>query len=288
MTQRKGEAFMYVLILNILVYAHDSLMLVFYYSKTLGRRYSMKVTAMAAIGWWIFQGASKLPLMYLADDYNMNWIMIVQCAIMMTYLLIFYRSSIAKKLLSFMLLTVTLGIGEFTTVLIVGNIFDIGNRPLEFGSEFTVVGLLIMRPLATLAYYIAFLIWNLLQRSSWVRGIRQWLCVLLPLSQTFLLWYLTETYTDSEEVLPVSVLTGVFLALAADIYMFVIFDRAQKRENIEKELRFQKRLHEIEQIRYNRLRMSLEETARLRHDYQNYLLAFQAASKMEKRGKNCL
>lgn len=69
---------MYVLILNILVYAHDSLMLVFYYSKTLGRRYSMKVTAMAAIGWWIFQGASKLPLMYLADDYNMNWIMIVQ------------------------------------------------------------------------------------------------------------------------------------------------------------------------------------------------------------------
>ena len=276
---------MYVLILNILVYAHDSLMLMFYYSKTLGRRYSIKITAMATIGWWIFQSVSKLPSMYLADDYNMNWIMVVQCTIMIVYLLIFYCSSFAKKLLAFMLLAVALGIGEFTTVLVVGNIFDIGNRPLEFGSEFTIAGLLIMRPLATLAYYIAFLTWNLLQRSSWVRGSRQWLCLLLPLSQTFLLWYLTEVYTDLEEVLPVPVLAGVFLALAADIYMFVIFDRAQKREYIEKELRLQKHLHEIERIQYDRLRMSLEETARLRHDYQNYLLVLRATSEMEKPGK---
>ena len=40
---------MYVMILNILVYAHDSLMVMLYYCKTLGRRYSMKVTVLAAV-----------------------------------------------------------------------------------------------------------------------------------------------------------------------------------------------------------------------------------------------
>ena len=42
---------MYVMILNILVYAHDSLMVMLYYCKTLGRRYSMKVTVLAAVIW---------------------------------------------------------------------------------------------------------------------------------------------------------------------------------------------------------------------------------------------
>ena len=55
---------MYVMILNILVYAHDSLMVMLYYCKTLGRRYSMKVTVLAAVIWWVVQSASKLPFMY--------------------------------------------------------------------------------------------------------------------------------------------------------------------------------------------------------------------------------
>lgn len=272
---------MYVMILNILVYAHDSLMLMLYYSKTLGHRYSMKVTVLATIGWWIFQSVSKLPFMYLTDDYNLNWIMVVQCALMIIYMHFFYCLSFTKKLLSFMLLAVALGMGEFTSILIAGNIFDIGSRPLEFGSDFTVAGLLIMRPLATLAYYVAFLVWNMLQHTRWVRGSRQWLCMILPLSQVFLLWYLTEIYTEAKRTLPVPVLAGVFLAIFADIYMLVIFDRAQEREHMEEELRLQRHLYEMEQVRYNKLCMSMEETARLRHDFQNYLLALRATSKMD-------
>ena len=272
---------MYVMILNILVYAHDSLMLMLYYSKTLGHRYSMKVTVLATIGWWIFQSVSKLPFMYLTDDYNLNWIMVVQCALMIIYMHFFYCSSFTKKLLSFMLLAVALGMGEFTSILIAGNIFDIGSRPLEFGSDFTVAGLLIMRPLATLAYYVAFLVWNMLQHTRWVRGSRQWLCMILPLSQVFLLWYLTEIYTEAKRTLPVPVLAGVFLAIFAEIYVLVIFGRAQEREHMEEELRLQRHLYEMEQVRYNKLCMSMEETARLRHDFQNYLLALRATSKMD-------
>ena len=264
---------MYVMILNILAYGHDALMGLFYYSRTLGRRYSMKATALAAAGWWAAQSVCKLPAMYLADDYDMTLIMTGQLVLMIVYLFIFYKSSPARKLLSFMLMAASLGMAEFTSVLIAANIFEIGDRPLQLGSEFTVAGLLIMRPLATLAYYIAFQIWNALQRSSWIHGSRQWLCVILPLSQVFLLWYLTEAYTEALETLPAPVLAGVFLAAAADIYMFVVFDQAQQREDMENELRLKKHLFQLEQIRYEKLRSSLEETARLRHDYQNYLLA---------------
>ncbi len=267
---------MYVMVLNILIYAHDALMVMLYYCKTLGRRYSMRTTALAAAVWWVAQSASKLPFMYLAEDYSMTAIMFVQCGIMIVYLIVFYKSSFAKKLLAFMLLAAALGMGEFTSILITGNFLEFGSRPLELGSSFTVMGLLVMRPLATLAYYIAFQIWNLLQRSSWVQGDRQWLCVLLPFSQVFLMWYLTEIYTEVTDLLPVPVLAGVFLAFAADIYMFIIFDRAQERERVEEELRLQKHLYEMEQLRYDRLRGSVEETSRLRHDFQNYLLALRA------------
>ena len=276
---------MFVLILNILIYGHDALMLLLYYSKTLKRRYSLKITVMGTVGWWILQSACKLPPMYLGEDYNMTFIMIAQCLLMLIYLLIFYSSSMAKKFPAFMLVTATLGVAEFTTILIAGNFADFGSRPLQLGSEFTTMGLLIMRPLAVLAYFGAFLIWNILQRSSWVRGGRQWLCALLPFSQLFLLWYLTEAYTNELEGLPALVLAGVFLAVAGDIYMFIVFDQAQEREQIERELSLQKHLHELEQVRYDRLRDTQEETARLRHDFQNYLLTLRSMSRKEAEGE---
>lgn len=276
---------MYVMVLNVLAYAHDALMVTLYYSRTLGRRYSMKITALAAAGWWIVQSASKLPAMYLADEYNMSMIMVVQCLSMFAYLFPFYRSTLVKKLSAFMLVAAALGVAEFTSILIAGTVFDIGSRPMQPGSAFTAAGLLIMRPLATLAYYAAFQVWNLLQHSSWIRGGRQWLCVILPLSQIFLLWYLTEAYTEESATLPLPALAGVFLAFAADIYMVVIFDQAQKREQMENELRIRKRLYEVEQLRYDRLRSSQEETARLRHDFQNYLLVLRGLLEKEHSGE---
>ena len=68
--------------------------------------------------------------------------------------------------------------------------------------------------------------------------------------------------------------------------MLLIFDLAYERERVEKELRFQKHLHEIEQIRYDRLRASTEEVSRLRHDFQNYLLALRAISPKQERDQS--
>lgn len=276
---------MYVIILNILVYAHDALMVMLYYSRLLGRRYSMRTTALGAAGWCLLLCAVKLPLLYLADSFSASILMIMQCLLMFAYLHFFYCSSFAKKMLAFLLLVATLGTAEFVTVLIAGNLMGTENKAIEAGSEFTAFTLLLMRPMAILAYYSAFQIWNLLQKSTWIRGNRQWLCVILPLSQTFLLWYLNEIYTMEMKIPPFCVFIGIFLGLGADIYMYVIFDRMQKQEEVEDEVRLQKHLLEMEQLRYEKFRESLDETSRLRHDFQNYLLTLRSLSKREESEK---
>ena len=135
---------MYVMILNIPVNAHDSLMVMLYYCKTRGRRYSMQVTVLAAVIWWVVQSAIKLPFMYLAEVYNMNVIMVVQCAVMIAYLLIFYGSSLAKKLLAFLLLSSALGVGVGNSILFVGHIVVHGRRPCVRWSGLYLSGALIM------------------------------------------------------------------------------------------------------------------------------------------------
>ena len=267
---------MLTVILSILAYGHDSLMLLIYYSRTLGRRYSLKITAAATGVWWVMQCACKLPVMYFADEYSMSVVMMLQCLLMGGYLFLCYGSSPAKKLLAMLLVTVTLGLAEITAILIAENIAEAGSRVLEAGSEFTVAGILLARPLAVLAYYLAFLIWRTLERVSWLKDGRQWLCVLLPLSQLFLLWYFTEVFIDGMRHFSFLTVAGALLSIFADAYMFVIFDRAREREDMEKELRLQKHLYELEQIRYHKLMESQEELERLRHDYQNYLLLLRA------------
>ena len=46
-----------------------------------------------------------------------------------------------------------------------------------------------------------------------------------------------------------------------------------------------KRLYEVEQLRYDRLRSSQKETARLRHDFQNYLLVLRGLLEKEHSGE---
>ena len=272
---------MLTVFLSILVYGHDSLMLLIYFSKTLGRRYSLKITSAASAVWWVLQCLCKLPVMYFADSYNMTVIMVLQCSLIGVYLFLCYGSSPAKKILAMLLLTVALGMAEIITILITENFAEAGERILEAGSQFTALGLLVMRPLAVLAYFTAFLIWKLLDRASWLKDSRQWLCVLLPLGQVFLLWYFMEVYIDGMRKFSMFSVAGALLSIFADSYMFVVFQREQERENIEKELRLQRHLNELEQIRYCSIRESQEEMARLRHDYQNYLLVLDAVAKTE-------
>lgn len=282
---------MFTIILMMLAYGHDGLLLFLYFSRTLGRKCSLKKTVIGTVAWWAATCALKILSMYEGDEYQTFLLMFLPYLILGIYMKIFYSSSAARKLLAAALNVMTLGCMEMLTFMITEAVVGIESRPLETGALSTELGLLVMRPLSMLAFYLAFLIWKLLMGNRWIQGGRLWLCILLPLGQCMFMWYFCTSYLYQGEAIPALALAGVFLGIAADIFMFLIFDRAWERECVEEELRLQKRRYQIEQDRYDRLRQLLEETARLRHDYQNYLLALRAVmgkteQRMEKKEKN--
>ena len=53
------------------------------------------------------------------------------------------------------------------------------------------------------------------------------------------MWYLCTSYLYQGEAIPFAALAGTILGLLADVFMFLIFDRAWERENMEEKLRLQ-------------------------------------------------
>ena len=71
---------------------------------------------------------------------------------------------------------------------------------------------------------------------------------------------------------PVIVITSLVLSVMSDIVMFYLFYRSNNRKKTEKELRQINYQYELEKIRYEQLNEGREEVAKIRHDFQNYIL----------------
>ena len=67
-------------------------------------------------------------------------------------------------------------------------------------------------------------------------------------------------------------MNGCILGLIADVYMLLLFVRLSKKNETKKQLEGLKHQQELEQMRYEQLKKSQEETAKIRHDFQNYIL----------------
>ena len=79
-------------------------------------------------------------------------------------------------------------------------------------------------------------------------------------------------YSVQFQSVPLEAVLGTVLAMLGDVYMFVLFYRSNKRDHAEKELNGLKHQQELERVRYEQLKESQEEMAKMRHDFQNYVL----------------
>ena len=68
---------------------------------------------------------------------------------------------------------------------------------------------------------------------------------------------------------------GLLLSVATEIGVFELLERAEERNRLESELRQMQHYYDMEQIHYEQLRELQEQTARIRHDFQNHLLMLQ-------------
>ena len=71
-------------------------------------------------------------------------------------------------------------------------------------------------------------------------------------------------------------MVALLLSVATEIGVFELLERAEERNRLESELRQMQHYYDMEQIHYEQLRELQEQTARIRHDFQNHLLMLQS------------
>ena len=55
---------MFTIIFMMLAYGHDGIMLLIYFSRTLGRKYSLRLTAAGTAAWWAVTCGFKILSMF--------------------------------------------------------------------------------------------------------------------------------------------------------------------------------------------------------------------------------
>jgi len=264
--------------LTIAAYGYDELLFLLFFDKTLGRRYSYKATLGATALCWAVHCLLKVPVLFRAGTSYITLLNLITLAVFFVYQAVMFYGSLVKRALSMALFYVYMILMELISLklayLMAGEY-----KLMQVESNFTIFALLWMFPLLAFGFYPLLCIWDLLQRVKWNRAGRQWLCVFLPLSQYFFLEYFARDYSARQQAVPAISILGMALGILADCYMFLLFYRENQRIEAEKELLEEKRMYERERLYYEHLKESQQETSRIRHDYQNYILMLSSMSK---------
>lgn len=258
------------LIILMIAYFITDFLYVYFFSKVLGRKYSLKITLWVTFLMWISDCILKLFPQYLWGIDSTGLVNYIMFSSGVLYVILLYQGKILKKLLAsviYMMIQIEMDIvGMELTIMITGN-----NDFLN--PEITGVTLLCSGMLITLGTVVGVWIWKKFENKSWNVDKYQWLCLIFPFSQYMLIQYTAYRHFSTSNRVLLSGAIGLFIGFAADIYMFLLFDRINARKKAEEEVRQLRHQYELEKLKYEQVKEVQEETAKMRHDFQNYLLA---------------
>ena len=263
---------MWTVMLSVIAYVYGFFLTALFFSKALKIRYSAKKTAILTGIFIALLCVLKLPGLYKGVNANVNILMILQAVLLILYMLLVYRGTIVQTILAMILNMLSLAVAESLTMYLLrmGGIY--GNRAMEAGTAYTIFGTLIMIPLQVIVYYADCYLWNRFKNIRWHKNTHQIFCLLLPVGQCFFVEAMIQ-----EDMVVMNGITwllfwGLLLSVITEIGVFELLNRSEERYRLETELRETRHYYEMEQIRYEQLKEMQEETARIRHDFQNYLL----------------
>lgn len=256
----------------ILSYGYDEILCMLFFSMTLNRRYSYKITALGTAFFWLVHCLIKLPLLLHTKVSSILLINGIVLCTLFLYQAFLYQATLVKRVLSMIFFYLYLFVSEVVSMkvsfLLVGD-----NGLFQYESDFTVTAICIMLVLLTLCFYPLICLWNLLLMVEKGHGKWQsWLCVLLPLSQYVWIEYLIDVYEIKSRDVPGRIVLGIMLGALADFYMFFLFHRKNQQYQAKQALVREQEIYSREQVYYESLQKSQEETAKIRHDFQNYIL----------------
>lgn len=257
----------------ILSFGYNELIFMIFFSRTLKRRYSNKVTLFGTALGWIAICVLKVPFFFYLGIFNLTVLNLIVLAIICIYQIVFFQGTPVKRALSMVCIYVYMFFMEMVSLNLCC-LFTGENRIMRVESDYTLTALFLMFVLLILGFYPLLGFWNLLlQFEKNSVGSKLWLCILLPLSQYFFMEYFAQEYEVQYLNIPTWSVIGLFLGILADFYMFLLFDRENRQRRAEQGLFQEQELYRREQLYYEQLKEGQKETDRIRHDLQNYVLA---------------
>lgn len=271
---------MITIIALLVAYLYSDILLMFFWAKVLGRKYTWKITLAVSLIRYVIGSSIKI---FCFLNYGLNIVGILSLFAFFTFIIIIvilYKGSIWKQLLSFWVITMVMNLidslGMDLTTFLFGE-FDFMNLD---SYQYTIFYICISYVFITISSLGVLFVWKKVEKMDWSLIGLQYLCILLPISQFILLNYYVNKYLLHAEQLPITIVIGVILAFLADCYMLFLIYRLNIRKHAEIELHQVLHQYEMEQIHYNELKKQQDEMSKIRHDFQNYILT------IEKLGEN--
>ena len=241
----------------------------YFFDRVLGKKHSMKIMVLATFIVWFSDCTLKLfpQFIFGLDLSGVSSVLMILTAFI--YAVTCFYGTFKRKMLAVLLYMLIQMVMDFTglqmTILITGS-NDIYN------TSFLKVGIICSCSLITLGTAIGAWAWTRFENRRWKVERYQWLCLIFPFSQCIVLSYTGLQNLGNDSAISWMIISGVMLGFIADIYMFWLFERINKRKLAEEEMRKLQQQYEIEKMKFEQLKKMQEETAKMRHEIQNYLL----------------
>lgn len=263
--------------LMLLSWGYTAIIMFVFCCKTMERRYSYGWIALGTFVYYVVTCAVKIPLLFSEGSEALSWLNGLGIVFFLVISFILFKAEWPRRILAITFLWTYLLISEVTAsgiaYLVTGSL-----EILEINSDYMLVGLMLVMLCMTVFLVPALWLWKQMLKIEWFFGRGQWLSILFPISQ----WGLFESYViGCNNIYTVASLVsgvGIVLGVAGDCYMFRMFYRNGQELKAEDELRRLRYFREKDRIYYERLEKEVRETARIRHDFQNYLLMLQKVS----------
>lgn len=252
-------------------YLYTDMLLIYVFGNICGFKYSKKITVLGTIALWMSDCILKIFPQYIFGIQITGYLNVLMIITSVIYCFALYNSSMLKKILVLLIYIFAQASMDVLGMNIAG-ILTGEYAFLDVNSNFTVVMICCSAITITLGTVIFVWLWKLLERKNWSISKFQWLCLMLPLSQYIVIQSMAIFYTQHSEAIPTIVGGGLILGLLADIYMMLLFEKSNRNKLVEKELQQLKHQYELEQLRYEQLKAGQEETVKIRHDFQNYIM----------------
>ena len=233
------------------------------YEKKIYWLFALCGTAIAQLP-TVARGFVEHPVLFDALGY-------MQMLLLFGYVLLLFKDKVWEKILSVLLWTISASVSELVLYAGVGDIV----LELDFTGDDPVTMIYeIVMYIINFALLAAMIVaWKWMKTKSVPKNI--WIFILFPLSQYLMIRNFPTDIIRGKVTYeyPWQTLSSLLLGIAADVILFYVMLTQGEKEKIKQQLAETEKLMELEKGYYETIEIHREETAKIRHDFNNQLTA---------------